>query len=394
MFKKFMYILFSIALVISLSACNVQNSDAEKDQIESMTMEEKVGQMLMFGLEEDHLTDKTIKFIQDHHIGGMILFRENINNANQLVQLTNQIKEINSETSKLPIFISVDEEGGLVSRMPPEIKNLPKSAVIGNVNSKKIADQVGVAIGERVGAFGFNMTMAPVLDINSNPNNPVIGERSFGNNEKVVTEMGLAEMKGIQGKNVIPVIKHFPGHGDTDVDSHKGLPVIEHDLDRLTSLEFIPFQKAIEQDADMVMAAHILLPKIDQNYPSSLSREVITGLLKEQIKFKGVVITDDLTMGAILKNYEIGDAAVKAIQAGNDIVLVCHGYENQEKVLRAVLNAVQNGDISEKQINDSVYRILSLKEKYQLNDEPIDAVDINKINESSEKIEQAINNID
>ncbi|MEH7272272.1 beta-N-acetylhexosaminidase [Neobacillus vireti] len=394
MFKKFMYILFSIALVISLSACNVQNSDAEKDQIESMTMEEKVGQMLMFGLEEDHLTDKTIKFIQDHHIGGMILFRENIKNANQLVQLTNQIKEINSETSKLPIFISVDEEGGLVSRMPPEIKNLPKSAVIGNVNSKKIADQVGVAIGERVGAFGFNMTMAPVLDINSNPNNPVIGERSFGNNEKVVTEMGLAEMKGIQGKNVIPVIKHFPGHGDTDVDSHKGLPVIEHDLDRLTSLEFIPFQKAIKQNADMVMAAHILLPKIDQNYPSSLSREVITGLLKEQLKFKGVVITDDLTMGAILKNYEIGDAAVKAIQAGNDIVLVCHGYENQEKVLRAVLNAVQNGDISEKQINDSVYRILSLKEKYQLNDEPIDAVDINKINESSEKIEQAINNID
>lgn len=389
-FIKYKYLIFCVLVALTIAVVSKLTNDPIQERVDSMTLEQKVGQMLMFGLDEEKVTEGTVKFIQENQIGGVILNRENIKNAQQLVQLTNEIKEINSEKSDLPIFISVDEEGGLVTRMPSEIINLPNSSLIGELENTKIADQVGAAIGERVAAFGFNMTMAPVMDINSNLNNPVIGKRSFGSTEKVVTKMGLAEMKGIQDQNVIPVIKHFPGHGDTDVDSHKGLPVIHHDLERLKSLELKPFNKAIEQDADMAMVAHILLPKIDPNNPSSLSKEVVTDLLRDQLMFKGVVITDDLTMGAILKNFEIGDAAVKAIQAGNDIVLVCHGFENQVKVLQAVLDAVRNGDISEKQVNDSVYRIVALKEKYHLDDKPLDNADINRINESTENIFEAI----
>jgi beta-N-acetylhexosaminidase len=390
-FRKYKYFILCGVLILAIVFVSNVMFDPVQKQIDSMSLEEKVGQMMMFGLDSENVTEGTIKFIQDSHIGGVILNRENIKSAEQLVHLTNEIKTINAETSNLPLFISVDEEGGLVSRMPSEIINLPNSSVIGQLDDTKVANQVGEAIGERVAAFGFNMTMAPVLDINSNQNNPVIGKRSFGSNEKVVSKMGVAEMKGIQTESVIPVIKHFPGHGDTDVDSHKGLPVIDHDLERLTDLELKPFSKAIEQNAEMTMVAHILLPSIDPKFPSSLSKEVVTGILREQLKFKGVVITDDVTMGAILKNFEIGDAAVKAVQAGNDIVLVCHKYENQVKVLNAVLEAVNTGEITEKQINDSVYRILSLKGKYHLNDQPIGEADIKKINESSANIIQAIN---
>ncbi|MDP4106131.1 MAG: glycoside hydrolase family 3 protein, partial [Bacillota bacterium] len=290
------------------------------------------------------------------------------------------------------LFLSTDEEGGKVSRMPPGVLNLPNSKVIGDKNNVTIASKVGEAIGSRVKAFGFNMTMAPVLDINSNPNNPIIGVRSFGNNADVVTRMGIAEMQAIQNGDIIPVVKHFPGHGDTDVDSHKGLPIVYNDINRLNALELVPFKKAIQQNADMTMVAHILIPKIDPQYPSSLSKIVVTDLLRKKLHFNGVIITDDLTMGAILQNYKIGDAAVKAIQAGNDIALVCHGLGNQITAKNAILTAVKDGKISEQQINDSVYRILKLKKKYHLNDKPISTIDLNSINQSSEKIYQSLLN--
>ncbi|WP_408010075.1 beta-N-acetylhexosaminidase [Pseudalkalibacillus sp. A8] len=398
---------FSLILTIALVGCNQdsnihqENNEEENkyeesppdaltdpvlEKMNSMSIEEKIGQMLMFGFEGTQVNDETQKLIDNYHIGGVILFKKNITGSQQLLDLNNQLKEINSGHNDTPIFISVDEEGGLVSRMPPEIINLPDSKDIGDFHSSELAHQVGEAIGERVSSFGFNMTMAPVLDINSNPTNPVIGKRAFGDNKEIVSEMGIEVMKGIQSKNIIPVIKHFPGHGDTDVDSHLELPVVNNELEKLRQMELVPFQNAVDQHADMTMVAHILLPELDHEYPSSLSKNVVTNILREELKFNGVVITDDMTMGAIIENYDIGEASIKAIQAGNDIVLVAHGYENKVKAVNSLTNAVKDRIISEERIDESVQRILRLKEKYSLSDRLLDEIDINKINRSSEEI--------
>jgi beta-N-acetylhexosaminidase len=187
-------------------------------------------------------------------------------------------------------------------------------------------------------------------------------------------------MRGIRTGRIIPVVKHFPGHGDTAIDSHLDLPSVNYDMERLNNFEFIPFNQAIQNQADVIMIAHILLNKIDPQNPSSLSRTVITDLLRKQLGFAGVVITDDMTMKAIIKNYSIGNAAVKSVNAGSDIILACHGYDNELAVIKALRKAVADGALSEGRIDESVYRILKLKNKYNLTDSPIQSIDVEKIN--------------
>jgi beta-N-acetylhexosaminidase len=235
--------------------------------------------------------------------------------------------------------------------------------------------------------FGFNINFAPVLDINSNPQNPVIGNRSFGDNAEIVSKLGVQTMKGIQSGGVISVVKHLPGHGDTSEDSHIGLPVVNHDLDRIMDFELVPFKNAIKNQADAVMIAHILLKSIDSENPSSLSETVITDLLRNQLKFEGVIVTDDITMGAIIENYNIGEAAVKAVNAGNNIILVCHGYDNQIAVIDALINAAESNEIPKEKIDDSVYRILKLKDKYKLSDIKVDPINFNDIQKINGKID-------
>jgi len=281
--------------------------DPLKNQIEQMTVDEKVGQMVMIGLEGYEKDPYAQEMITKYKVGGFIFFKRNINNAYPTLTLINSLKEANRE-NKIPLFFAVDEEGGRVTRMPAEFTKLPTSRAIGKINSEDFAFEVGSIIGQQLKSLGFNMNFAPVLDIDSNPNNPVIGDRSFGHNEEIVSKLGTATMKGIQSQ-VISAVKHFPGHGDTSTDSHISLPVVNHDMDRLKDFELVPFAQAIENGADMVMVAHILLPKIDQENPVTLSETVITDILREEMKFNGVIITDDMTMGAITENYDIGDAA-------------------------------------------------------------------------------------
>lgn len=227
----------------------------------------------------------------------------------------------------------------------------------------------------------MNMNFAPVLDINSNPNNPVIGDRSFGNNKDIVANLGTSTMKGIQSKNIISVVKHFPGHGDTSVDSHVNLPVVNYDINRLNSFEFVPFKTAIQNRADAVMVGHILLPKIDNKYPSSMSYEIVTNILRKDLGFNGLVVSDDMTMAAITENYSIEEAAVKSINAGVDLLLVCQKYENTENVLKALKEAVLNGTISKERLDNALYNIISIKKKYLLNKEPKSDITINTLNE-------------
>src|SRR5690606_28584713 len=235
--------------------------------------------------------------------------------------------------------------------------------------------------GKLVSSFGFNVNFAPVLDINSNPENPVIGDRSFGNNPDVVSKLGIQMMKGIQGENIIPAIKHFPGHGDTSVDSHVELPVVQKTMAELEQMELIPFKQAIAEGADMVMIAHILLPSIDPKFPSSMSEAIITDLLREKIGFDGVVITDDMTMEAIKNSFDIGKASVMSVKAGADIVMVAHEFENVVKAITALTTAVENGEITEERIDQSVERILKLKNKYSLKDKYNKEVNINELNQ-------------
>jgi beta-N-acetylhexosaminidase len=356
-----------------------QSTDPIEQKLSKMTIDEKIGQLVMAGL-DNYVNNKHSKaLIKTFHVGGFILLEQNIKNINQALVLINSLKETNSSNS-IPLFLGIDEEGGRVTRMPSKFVKLPANKAIGQVDNSSFSYKIGGILGQELKAFGLNVDFAPVLDINSNPKNPVIGDRSFGTNSTVVSKLGIQTMKGIQVRNIIPVIKHFPGHGDTSVDSHVGLPVVYNNMKRLNSFELVPFSRAIENGADMVMIAHILLPKIDPENPASFSKTIITEVLRNSLKFNGVVITDDMTMGAIAKNYNIGEAAVKSLNAGTDIILVCHDYVKEIEVLKAIKNSVSDGTLSVQAIDEKVYRVLRLKEKYKLRDSKILSVDVSGIN--------------
>ncbi|MBV7505277.1 beta-N-acetylhexosaminidase [Bacillus sp. sid0103] len=362
--------------------------DPIKEQLKKMTLNEKIGQMIIAGFDGTTVNTNTQTLINKYKVGGLILYQTNVKDAAQLVHLTNAIKTANSK-NKVPLFISVDQEGGRVHRMPTSIKNTPSARIIGNKNDEKYAYNIGNVIAYELKSFGFNTDFAPVLDIQSNPNNAVIGDRSFGSNSSIVSRLGVSMMKGISSGNIIPVVKHFPGHGDTSVDSHLELPLVRNNLTRLEKVELVPFNNAFKNHADMVMVAHILVQKIDPNYPASMSKAIITNLLRKQYGFGGVVISDDMTMGAIAKHYKLKDAAVRAVNAGSDIILVGHGMDNVATVYNSIYSAVKNHTISEDTINNSLYRILTLKHKYNLNNNKVSLVNVSNLNN---QITKAISN--
>lgn len=355
------------------------------DIVEQMTLDEKIGQMMFAGVSGTTLQQETTSLIQDYKVGGLILYGNNLETPQQTVTLMNALMAANVN-NQLPLFLGTDQEGGKVVRLPGSLKNFPTNKRIGDINQSPLSFAVGQLLGEQLTAFGFNLDFAPVLDVNSNPNNPIIGDRSFSNDPDIVSKLGIETMKGLESKQVIPVIKHFPGHGDTAVDSHLELPKVTKSLDDLNQLELVPFKAAIENGADVVMVAHILLPKIDSQYPSSMSKEIITGMLRDQLGFDGVVMTDDMTMKAITNHFDIGQAAVDSVKAGSDVILIAHEYANVTAAIQAVKAAVNKGEITEDRINDSVRRIIELKQKYQLANQPVTAVDINRLNTDIEKV--------
>lgn len=388
----FLLLFLVISIIIMLSESKEHGSVQEgvpgevtSVSLSDLSLEEKVGQMIFAGIKGTDITKETKKIISTHHVGGIILFKDNLKDAKQSVALLNAIKEENKYNNKVPLFLGIDEEGGRISRLP-EINKLPSNQDIGKKNDTSLSYDIGKLLGKELSAFGLNVDFAPVLDINSNPDNPIIGDRSFGRDAEVVSELGLHTMQGIQSERVISVVKHFPGHGDTAVDSHKELPIIQKSLKDLYALELIPFTHAIKYGADAVMVGHIMLPKIDSTYPASISEKIITDILREQLDFEGIIITDDMTMKAIINTLEIGEAAVSAVKAGNDIVLVAHDYANVIKVKEAILQAVEAGEISEQRIDDSVKRILSIKEKYNLSNKQLDRVKIQELNQSINEI--------
>ncbi|PFO01260.1 beta-N-acetylhexosaminidase [Bacillus sp. AFS076308] len=359
-------------------------SDQQKsidEIISEMSLDEKIGQMMIAGISGTKMDTQTKNLITNYKVGGMIFYQDNLVNPEQTVQLLNEIKTENVH-NRLPLFLSVDQEGGRVIRLPGGLFNFPTNKEIGVINNSQFSYKVGTILGKELNGFGFNLDFAPVLDVNSNPKNPIIGDRSFGNNPDVVSKLGIQTIKGIQSQNIIATIKHFPGHGDTSVDSHLELPIVYKNLTELKQLELIPFERAIDNGADTVMVAHILLPKLDAHYPASMSKVIITDILRKQLAFGGVVITDDMTMKAITDHYKMGAAAVDSINAGSDIILVAHDYNKIIEAITSIKVAVQKGEISEQRINDSVRRIIMLKKKYGMNNTNMGNVNIEELNHS------------
>ncbi|MFJ7724893.1 beta-N-acetylhexosaminidase [Neobacillus sp. NPDC097160] len=340
--------------------------------IDKMSMEEKVGQMLMpdfrnwKGKNVTEMNDEIAELVKKYHLGGVILFRENTVTAAQTTKLVSAYQEA---AEKYGLLISVDQEGGIVTRLQFGT-DFPGNMALGASRSEELAEKVGKAIGEELNAVGINMNFGPVLDVNNNPDNPVIGVRSFGEDPELVAKMGNAYIKGLHETGTAATAKHFPGHGDTATDSHLGLPEVPHDIDRLKKVELYPFQQAMDAGIDAVMSAHVTFPKIDSTkaiskkdgteiaIPGTLSHKVLTGLMREEMGFKGVIVTDAMNMQAIADHFGPVDAAVRAVKAGTDIVLMPVGLE---PVANGLYDAVNSGDISMERIDQSVERILTLK---------------------------------
>ena len=350
--------------------------DPVAEALAAMTTQEKVGQLLVAGIGGTEAGEDGLQAIQDYQVGGVILFGRNVESAQQLADLTNELKTLNGDNT--PLFLCVDQEGGRVDRMPPEVDDL--SSAYDYIAAGGDPLERGKVLAAQCAAFGFNLDFSTCLDIWSNPDNTVIGDRAYGSDPHTVTSAGLAVNQGLEQGGVIPVVKHFPGHGDTSTDSHVDLPVVDKTAEELQEFELIPFQAAIDQGTPCVMVAHILMTQIDPDLPASLSPKVVDGLLRQEMGYDGVVCTDDLTMGAISNTYGMGEAAVMAVEAGCDLLLVCHEADNLTAARDALLSAVDAGRISMERLDESVYRILSLKQEYGLTNDPVDQPDIEALN--------------
>ena len=364
--------------------------DPIAEAVAAMSTEQKVSQLLVAGIEGTQLGQDAVQAVQDYQVGGVILFGRNVESAWQLAELTNGLKDLNGDYT--PLFLCVDQEGGRVDRMPPEVERTPSAWSVGQtLDTEGVGAAYGALLAEECAAFGFNMDFAPSLDIWSNPDNTVIGDRAFGNDWEWTAFFGMSAVESMEEQGgVIPVVKHFPGHGDTSVDSHVALPVVDKSLEELWQSELVPFNMVLNQEdyfgaqagpsAPAVMVAHILLSQVDPDYPASLSHRVVTGLLREEMGFDGVVCTDDLTMGAVSNTYGMGEAAVLAVEAGCDLLLVCHGADNLTAARDALLEAVDSGRLSPERLDESVKRILSLKAEYGLTNDPVDTPDVDALN--------------
>jgi beta-N-acetylhexosaminidase len=331
------------------------------------------------------------RFIEQYRPGGMILFAENIKDPEQTKNFIMQLQEV---IGAIPGFMGVDLEGGSVNSLPYG-PLWPGNMAIGALPVKQgeeIAFNVGSMIGKELKVLGFNVDFAPVLDVNSNPNNPVINVRSFGSDPQRVAQLGESMMLGLQ-ESIIAVSKHFPGHGDTEVDSHIGMPVINKTIEQLKQVELIPFIEAIAKGVEMLMMAHLLVSSIDKNYPTSLSREIITKILKQQLNFKGLIITDALDMGAIVQMIPDEDVGIVAINAGVDMILMPNDFE---KAYKKFYQAVQLDKRLLARVQESVLKILTLKMKRKILDiAPLVALttwlfDFKAMIEKHEKLEQEI----
>lgn len=386
----------SMCIPMSMTAMHAEATSRVDEILAGMTIDQKIGQMIMPDFRkwqtegEDAQSDLTVlndevaEIIDKYDFGGVILFAENVKETEQTLKLTNDLQDaaIANEAGNgdIPLLITIDQEGGIVYRLGSGTA-LPGNMAIGATNSEEDARLAGEIIGRELSALGINVNFAPCFDTNNNPNNPVIGLRSISSDPQRVARLGVPMMQGMQEYNIATAAKHFPGHGDTATDSHTGLPLVDKSYEELKNLELIPFQAAVDNGVDMLMTAHIQYPQIEKDtviskadgsevyVPATLSDDIITGVVREDMGFDGVVVTDALNMDAIASNFGESDAVIMAIQADVDICLMPTILRSKsdltklDQIFTDVKAALEDGTITEEMLDDSVRRILTLKEK-------------------------------
>ncbi len=345
--------------------------------IAQMPLEHKVGQIMIIGIEGKSFTPDMRQMIEQTHIGGVILYAENVQSPAQVAQLTADLQAAAKQSGQPGLFICIDQEGGPVARLKATegFTEFPSMMAVAAAGKLDNARQVARAMAMEMQAVGINMDLAPVLDVNNNPDNPIIGIRSFGSDPKRVAEFGVAFIEAMQAAGVLAVGKHFPGHGDTGLDSHIALPTVPHDRARLDSVELVPFKAAMKADVAGIMSAHITFPAIDPTpgLPATLSPKVLTGLLRDELKYDGILMTDSLVMGALKESgYPAPEAAVAALKAGADILLFHGDYAQHRQAHALIVNQVKSGQIPQARLDEAVRRVLAAKERFGIltNDQP------------------------
>ena len=380
----FLGVFFLSLLLVAMSAWGMAASYKQSEHLTAsqkqrinrmvakMTLREKVGQMIMCSILGSKMQPRLQKFLRDVQPGGITIFSYNIKSPTQLRQLN---RSIYRQLSAVPPFIAIDQEGGMVTRIKKQIPELPGNMALGAARSATLSKRAGEVLGEGLSAYGFNMNLAPVLDINTNPKNPVIGTRSFSSDARLVGNLGAALIDGMQSRGVVAVGKHFPGHGDTSGDSHTKLPVLLHNSKRLRERELLPFLMAINKGRlNVIMTAHIALPGLHngKSIPATLSRLVLTNILRRQMDFDGIIITDGLEMRGLIKTVgTIAQAGIRAVNAGADMISINADPLSVYQARNAIERAVRQGKIPMRSIDDSVKRILATKLHYRILDHPI-----------------------
>ena len=358
---------FLIILLLSLKISaqyqpkNLSKEDLKKanDWVQktynSLSQDQKLGQLFIIALYtnkgEDYINNVR-NIVVNEQIGGLILMQDD---AAKEINLVNEFQT----KSKVPLMIGMDAEWGIFQRIATAHK-FPWAMTLGAIQDKNLITEMAAKIAEDCKRMGINWDFAPVVDVNTNPDNPIIGNRSFGSEVSNVVHSGLAYSNGLQNNNILAAIKHFPGHGDTNTDSHLDLPVVSHDLKRLTDIELAPFKALMDKGIGGVMVAHLYVPALEsqKGIPASISKNIITGILKEKFGFKGLIITDALNMGAVAKRYKPGELDALAFKAGNDIMLFSDGVKEGKRLIQL---AIDNKEISQNRIEESVKKILLTK---------------------------------
>jgi len=335
-----------------------------------IALETKIGTMLAYGWtgetreEQTTVSEHAREIVEDMQVGAIVLLSRNI--ADDLTLTANTYNELQA-LSREPLLIIADQEGGMVARFVDGVTVMPSNMSLGATGDPGLGYRAASAVASELRAIGVNFNFAPCVDVNNNPDNPIIGTRSYGESPENVVEFASQAIRGFQDQGVIACAKHFPGHGDTSVDSHIALPAVPYARERLEAVELKPFVGAIAAGVSSMMTTHIMFPAFDPDLPATISHRIITGLLRDQLGYDGVVVTDCMEMKALADNWGTVEACLMAIEAGVDLLLVCHTRATQAQVREAIVKAVKDGRISEDRIDQSVRRIRALKAKYSLN---------------------------
>ena len=325
----------------------------------------QIGQLFMVGFDGFEPNEHIIHMIKKHHIGGVILFRRNVKSPAQVKALCHELQTINAAVNTTPLLIAIDQEGGMVMRLEHGVTPQPSAMAYQAAGSVEWCQKMYQINGDELHQMGINFNLAPVLDVNNNPLNPVIGVRSFGEDVATVSRFGSAALRGLQAGGVLSCAKHFPGHGDTSTDSHLGSALVPHLRERLEQIELAPFKAAIAAQVDAIMTAHVIFPAIEDapNLPATLSKKVLTHLLRHELGFTGLIITDCMEMEAIAATVGVTQGSLATLQAGADMVLISHSQERQVEAICAVQNALQTGQIDKSIIDAANAQIAQIKNK-------------------------------